>query len=678
MGVTNRYPLALNYDSLGNVSGMAEFDPLTTDLADVCSATPQTGQVLAYSGTVWCPSFVSIPGGGGGGGYSPPTTNTIGQIITSDGSNFDEVTTSALLFSHGIADNPAKIKASYEGNNDTNAFTDAQVSKLNGITTGISNGNYLVANANVADDDFLRVDGTSIEGLTAAETRTALNVEDGATADQTAGEIKTRLQSNKLTASEIADDAIGTNQIDDDAVTFAKVQHIATDTILGRDTASDGIVEVLSPATVRTLLNVENGADVTDASNVALAGALMDGEISNLSFVKTLTAGISDGNVLTANNAVADNDFLKVDGTSIEGRTAAEVRGDLNVENGADVTDATNVLAAGAMMDSSSTQNSRTFLGTDANLGDLTNVNVGSPSFGEALVYRAGGNWEAGTLSMFVGDQTVTQNLLGNFVVSNVLSTPPGTTGKGDTVLNKLVAFSGTDASATQYVGSEFGINWLQQPDQAFTAGDNFVYFSADLNDGGTSGPAVTSLNSNVKSFIQNGSGTSIGVPQVLHREIGAPVASSNSTSLAELVSFTLGENYLALGDIDIVVRGRQLAQGSNLRWNFKIGGTNVLNSAISQGTFSDFTTYTMHIQISKTATDKQLVTANFRQSTGTGSSAGRGSWAGIHRDGQITNDSVTADESTSLALSLEAQQSDAAQTVTVDHFRVTLMPDPV
>ena len=38
-----------------------------------------------------------------------------------------------------------------------------------GITTGISNTNHLVANANVADDDFLRVDGTSIEGRTAAE-----------------------------------------------------------------------------------------------------------------------------------------------------------------------------------------------------------------------------------------------------------------------------------------------------------------------------------------------------------------------------------------------------------------------------------------------------------------------------------------------------------------------------
>ena len=60
-----------------------------------------------------------------------------------------------------------------------------------------------------------------------------------------------------------------------------------------------------------------------------------------LAFVKALTGGISDGNVL-ANNAVADNDFLRIDGT-VEGLTSAEVRTALNVEDGADVTDTANV-----------------------------------------------------------------------------------------------------------------------------------------------------------------------------------------------------------------------------------------------------------------------------------------------------------------------------------------------
>ena len=39
-----------------------------------------------------------------------------------------------------------------------------------GATGGIANTNHLVANANIVDNDFLRVDGTSIEGRTAAET----------------------------------------------------------------------------------------------------------------------------------------------------------------------------------------------------------------------------------------------------------------------------------------------------------------------------------------------------------------------------------------------------------------------------------------------------------------------------------------------------------------------------
>ena len=113
-------------------------------------------------------------------------------------------------------------------------------------------------------------------------------------------------------------------------------------TIDGRDLQADGT----------KLDGIEANADVTDTDNVTAAGAVMDSEVTNLSFVKGLTSGISNGNVLVANANVVDNDFLKIDGTSVEGRTASEVRSDLNVEDGADVTDTDNVTAAGAVMDS--------------------------------------------------------------------------------------------------------------------------------------------------------------------------------------------------------------------------------------------------------------------------------------------------------------------------------------
>jgi len=74
---------------------------------------------------------------------------------------------------------------------------------------------------------------------------------------------------------------------------------------------------------------IEASADVTDATNVTAAGALMDSEVTNLATVKALATGISNGNFLTANAAVADNDFLRIDGTAVEGRTASEVLSDI-------------------------------------------------------------------------------------------------------------------------------------------------------------------------------------------------------------------------------------------------------------------------------------------------------------------------------------------------------------
>ncbi len=61
--------------------------------------------------------------------------------------------------------------------------------------------------------------------------------------------------------------------------------------------------------------------------------------------VATLSTGISNGNVLVANANVADNDFLKVDGTSIEGRSASEVVSDLGVTTASAAADEATALA---------------------------------------------------------------------------------------------------------------------------------------------------------------------------------------------------------------------------------------------------------------------------------------------------------------------------------------------
>jgi len=94
----------------------------------------------------------------------------------------------------------------------------------------------------------------------------------------------TQIGPNAVTASELADNSVDTNAVQDDAITYSKIQNVsATDRILGRDSAGAGVVEELTPSDVRTMINVEDGADVTDAANVNAAGAVMNSDTSTTS-----------------------------------------------------------------------------------------------------------------------------------------------------------------------------------------------------------------------------------------------------------------------------------------------------------------------------------------------------------------------------------------------------------
>lgn len=195
--------------------------------------------------------------------------------------------------------------------------------------------------------------------------------------------------------------------IDTGVVTFAKMQQIDTETFLGRVTAGTGAVESLTVSDVRTLLNVADGADVTDATSVDAAGAVMvaDNDASSFGFVSndttlagdsatelvtehaaktyidTAIAGIETGGTLIDgdkgditvsssgavwtidNGAVTLAKMANISQTDILGRGSSGtgppealnpvvIRSILNVANGADVTESTNVALAGAVMTS--------------------------------------------------------------------------------------------------------------------------------------------------------------------------------------------------------------------------------------------------------------------------------------------------------------------------------------
>ena len=75
-----------------------------------------------------------------------------------------------------------------------------------------------------------------------------------------------------------------------------------------------------------------NYAVVIGSNKINHAEALIDMPTSTGTLALTSqlpTSGISSGNVATFTSGAVDNDFLRIDGTSIEGRSASEVLSDI-------------------------------------------------------------------------------------------------------------------------------------------------------------------------------------------------------------------------------------------------------------------------------------------------------------------------------------------------------------
>lgn len=105
---------------------------------------------------------------------------------------------------------------------------------------------------------------------------------------------------------------------------------VPVQTLVGRITA--GNIDALTATEVRTLLNVEDGADVTDATNVNAAGAVMEADYD----ANTILAATSD-DTPAALTVPVQTLVGRITAGNIDALTPAEVRTLINVEDGADV-----------------------------------------------------------------------------------------------------------------------------------------------------------------------------------------------------------------------------------------------------------------------------------------------------------------------------------------------------
>ena len=115
---------------------------------------------------------------------------------------------------------------------------------------------------------------------------------------------------NSVITSNITDANITTAKILDDNVTYAKIQNVsATNRILGRDSANAGVIEEITPANLRTMLNVADGSTAGSGGTVAMKieTVFPSGDVISTS---TTHAEISSGLRITHAMAASGNKLI--------------------------------------------------------------------------------------------------------------------------------------------------------------------------------------------------------------------------------------------------------------------------------------------------------------------------------------------------------------------------------
>jgi hypothetical protein len=207
----------------------------------------------------------------------------------------------------------AEIKTAYEGEADTNAFTDAEKTKLAGIAAGAevnvdtdlsyTASTRVLASSTGTDATLPEVVAGGDSGLMTGSDKSKLDgIETGATADQDASEVTYDPSTSGMTATDLQDaiDELD-NRLDNSTSTgtsgpvfWSRSGTTVSPINSGDDVSVNGDISVTGTVDGRDvsvdgakLDGIEANADVTDATNVAAAGAVMESDTTtaSMSFV---------------------------------------------------------------------------------------------------------------------------------------------------------------------------------------------------------------------------------------------------------------------------------------------------------------------------------------------------------------------------------------------------------
>ena len=231
----------------------------------------------------------------------------------------DSISADGTDINVAVSDNSATAFTIKQGSDNYLVVDTANSSESVAIGTGISGTAVSIGHttSETTVNDNLTVTGDfTVNGTTTTVDTTNTTVKDSLI------ELNSGATSNSNDCGIVIErGSTGDNAIlmwDESADTFVVGTTTATGASTGNLTVTDGALQAGS-------LDISGDVDV-DGTLEADAMTLNGTAITTTA---TLSTGISNGNVLVANASVADNDFLRVDGTSVEGRSASELADDI-------------------------------------------------------------------------------------------------------------------------------------------------------------------------------------------------------------------------------------------------------------------------------------------------------------------------------------------------------------
>ncbi len=289
-----------------DISGNADIDgTLETDALSIASTTvTSTAAELNYNDT-------------GAAVGTVVASKTVTADANKDVASFRNITLTGELDAGSL---------DISGDADIDGTLEADAMTLNGtaitttatLSTGISNTNVPVFTSGVADDDFLRVAGTSIEGRSAAEVLSDI----GGQASLTFGISNTNAV--KIDSASVADDEYA-------RFTASGLESRSTAEVLsdigGQASLTFGIsntnavkIDSASVADDEYARFTANGLESRSTAEV----------LSDIGGQASLTFGISNTNAVKIDSAsVADDEYARFTANGLESRSTAEVLSDI-------------------------------------------------------------------------------------------------------------------------------------------------------------------------------------------------------------------------------------------------------------------------------------------------------------------------------------------------------------